>query len=91
MPSFQTKALVVTPISGDNFRLIPPNCMLIRHVCSSKAEFSFLQKKTSFLMLFQTCTILMFGLPDVFVVTVIARNRINGIGSFIEMRSFQTF
>ena len=23
----------------------------------------------------------MFGLPDVFVVTVIARNRINGIGS----------
>ena len=42
-------------------------------------------------MLFQTYTKLMFGLPDVFVVTVIARNRINGIGSFIEMRSFQTF
>ena len=27
MLSFQTKALVVTPISSDNFRLIPPNCM----------------------------------------------------------------
>ena len=24
MPSLQTKALVVTPISGDNFRIIPP-------------------------------------------------------------------
>ena len=28
MPSFQIKALVVTPIGGDNFRLIPPNCMV---------------------------------------------------------------
>ena len=28
MPSLQTKALVVTPISGDNFRIIPPNCMV---------------------------------------------------------------
>ena len=25
MPSFQTKALVVTPVSGDNFRHISPN------------------------------------------------------------------
>ena len=32
-------------------------------------------------MLFQTCTKLTFGLSDVFVVTVIARNRINGVGS----------
>ena len=29
MPSLQTKALVVTPISGDNFRIIPPNCMVM--------------------------------------------------------------
>ena len=28
MPSFQTKALVVTPINCDNFRLMPPNCMV---------------------------------------------------------------
>ena len=28
MPGFQTKALVVTPISGENFRLIPPNFMV---------------------------------------------------------------
>ena len=34
MPSFQTNALVVTPIGGD--------------VSSNKAEFSFLQKKTAF-------------------------------------------
>ena len=32
-------------------------------------------------MLFQTCTKLTFGVSDVFVVTVIARNRINGVGS----------
>ena len=32
-------------------------------------------------MLFQTCTKLTFGLSDVFVVTVIARNRINDVGS----------
>ena len=32
-------------------------------------------------MLFQTCTKLTFGLSDVFVITVIARNRINSVGS----------
>ena len=32
-------------------------------------------------MLFQTCTKLTFGLSVVFVVTVIGRNRINGVGS----------
>ena len=35
-------------------------------------------------MLFQTCTKLTFGLSDVFVVTVIARNRINGVGSLLS-------
>ena len=38
-------------------------------------------------MLFQTCTKLTFGLSDVFIVTVIARNRINGVGSlFFRVR-----
>ena len=32
-------------------------------------------------MLFQTCTKLTFGLSEVFIVTFIARNRINGVGS----------
>ena len=32
-------------------------------------------------MLFLTCTKLTFGLSDVFVITVIARNTINGVGS----------
>ena len=43
----------------------------------------FFAKENRFLMLFQTCTKLTFGLSDVFVlfVTVIARNRINGAGS----------
>ena len=48
MPGFQIKALVITPISGDNFRLSHPTVWLVRHVCSDKAEFSFLQKKTAF-------------------------------------------
>ena len=34
-------------------------------------------------MLFQTSTKLTFGLSDVFVVTVIARNTINGVGSLV--------
>ena len=41
----------------------------------------FFPKADRFSMLFQTCTKLTFGLSDVFVVTVIARNRINGVGS----------
>ena len=48
MPGFQTKVLVVTPISSDNFRIIPPIVWLVRHVCSNEAEFSFLQKKAAF-------------------------------------------
>ena len=48
MPGLQTKTLVVTPISGDNFTLIPPNCMAGWYVCPDKAEFSFLQKNTAF-------------------------------------------
>ena len=28
MAGFQTKAPLVTPISGDNFGFIPPNCMV---------------------------------------------------------------
>ena len=47
MPSFQTKPLVVTLIRGDNFLdLSHPIVWLVRHMCSNKAEFSFLQKKT---------------------------------------------
>ena len=48
MPSLQTKALVVTPVNGDNFRIISRIVWLVRHVYSDKAEFSFLQKKTAF-------------------------------------------
>ena len=49
-----------------------PIVWLVRHVCPDKAEFSFFAKENRFLMLFQTCTKLTFGLSDVFVVTVIA-------------------
>ena len=48
MPSFQTKALIVTPIGGDNLEFSHPIVWLVRHVRSDKAEFSFLQKKTAF-------------------------------------------
>ena len=47
MPSFQTKALVVTPISGDNFRIIPPSCMVSQAcvlLCKRKPLFDALLK-----------------------------------------------
>lgn len=28
VPSFQTKALIVPPVDGDNCRIFPPNCMV---------------------------------------------------------------
>ena len=58
-----------------------PTVWLVRHVCTDKAEVSFFEKEDRFLMLFQTCTKLMFGLSDILVITVIARNRINSVGS----------
>ena len=58
-----------------------PIVWLVGHVWSDKAEFSFFAKENRFFVLFQTSTKLTFGLSDVFVVTVIARNRINGVGS----------
>ena len=80
MPSFQTKALVVTPIVAIILHLSQPIVWLVRHVCSDKAEFSFLQKKKKTLFdalsnVYQT------GLSDIPVITVIARNRINSVGS----------
>ena len=42
-------------------------------------NFPFCKRKLVF-DLFQTCTKLMFGLSDVFVVPVLARDRINGVG-----------
>ena len=59
-----------------------PIVWLVRHVWSDKAEFPFFAKENRFLMLFQACTKLTFGLSDVFVVTVIARNKIiNSVSS----------
>ena len=44
MPSLQTKALVITLISGDNFRIIPPNCMVdnfpLKHLALNFKQFS---------------------------------------------------
>ena len=55
-------------------------------MCSYKAEFYFFAKEDRFLMLFQTCTKLTFGTgpiyrSDILVITVIARNRLNSVGS----------
>ena len=41
-----------------------PVVWLVRHVCSDKAKFSFFAKENRFLMLFQTCTKLTFGLSE---------------------------
>ena len=58
-----------------------PTVWLVRHVCTDKAEVSFFETEDRFLMLFQTCTKLMFGLSDILVITVITRDRINSVGS----------
>ena len=46
----------------------------------TKLNFPF-EKEDRFLMLFQTCTKLTFGLSVIIVITVILRNRINSFGS----------
>ena len=80
MPGFQTKALVVTSISGENFRIISPNCMVSQACVLRQSRFVLFIKEDRFLMLFQTCTKLTFGLSDILVITVIARNRIKSVG-----------
>ena len=72
MPRFQTKALVVVIILD----LSHPIVWLVRHMCSDKAVFSFLQKETTFFTLFQMCTKLTFGLSNILMITVMkALNR----------------
>ena len=46
-----------------------------------KLNFFFFAKEDRFLMLFQTCIKLTFGLSDTLVITVIGRNRINSVSS----------
>ena len=58
-----------------------PVVWLFRHVRSDKAEFFFFAKDYRSLMLFQACTKLTFGLSDILVITVIARDRVNSVGS----------
>ena len=52
---------------------------LVRHVSSDKAKFSFFTKEGRFLMLFQMCTKLTFGLSYIPVIAVIAQNRIKSV------------
>ena len=47
MPGFQTKALVERRLLVIILDLSRPVVWLFRHVCSDKAEFSFLQKNTA--------------------------------------------
>ena len=78
LPGFQTKALV-TSISSDNFRIIPPNCTISKACVLRQSWIFFFAKEDGFLMLLQTYTKLTFGLSDVLVITVMARNRINSV------------
>ena len=73
MLGFQTKAPVVTLIRGDNFRIIPPNCM-INQACVLRQ--SFFSKEDRFLMLSQTRTKLTFGLSYILAITVISRKEL---------------
>ena len=56
----------------------------------TKLNFPF-EKEDRFLMLFQTCTKLTFGLSVILVITVIARNRINSVGSLFFRDRTLTF
>ena len=90
-PRFQTKALVITSISDDNFLEIShPIAWFVRHVCSDKAVF-FFAEEDCFLMLFQAYTKMTFGLSDILVITVIARNRTNSLGSLYFRDRILTF
>ena len=78
------KALVVTSISDDKFRTIPPNCMVSYACVLPQSWIFFFANEDRFLMLFQSCTILTFALSDLLVITVIARNRINSVTSLTK-------
>ena len=63
---------VVTSISGDSFRLVPPNYLVDKAYVLRQSWIFFSTKEDHFLMLFQTCTKLTCGLSDLLVITVIA-------------------
>ena len=73
MPGFQIKALVVTPIGRDKFRLSK-----VKYVCYDKAEFFFCKRRPLFDALSNVCQT---DVWSILVITVIARNRINSVGS----------
>ena len=78
MQGFQTKALVVTLIGGDNFRLIPPNCIVGWHVCSDKAEFSSFKRRPVFNALSNVYK-LMFGLSNILAITVMTEDSLRNL------------
>ena len=79
MPGFQTKVLVVHGLVVIILELSFSIVWLVRHVSSDKAKFSFFTKEGRFLMLFQMCTKLTFGLSYIPVIAVIAQNRIKSV------------
>ena len=62
-------------------KLSHPIVWLVWHVCSDQNWIFYFAEEDRFLMLFQTCTKLTFGRSHILVITVIARNRINNVGS----------
>ena len=51
MPSFQTKGLMVLLVSGNNFGIIPPNCMAGLASMFGESQVFFFTKKDYFLVL----------------------------------------
>ena len=83
MPRFKTKALILPPVGGSNFEIIPPSCMICLasiHI-PTKLTFLFLQINTAFLVLIKRRT--NGRLPDVYCFAVFARNGINRVGAFL--------
>ena len=79
MPGFHSKVLVVTWISGDNFRIILLNCMVSSACVLRQSKIFFFTKEGRFLMLFQMFTKLTFSLSYILVIAVIAQNRIKSV------------
>ena len=63
---------MMPPGGGDNFLIIPNNCMVRLGIIINKVEISFLQRKNA-LSCCSTCFKLTFGLSELHVFTIIAR------------------
>ena len=81
LPSFQTKVLMVPPVGGNNFGIIPPNCI--------DGLASMLRQCGVFLFFFYKERLL-FGAP-LNVFAILARSGINRVGPLLPRYTILRF